>query len=590
MVVVFPAPITQFLNILETILYFSNYIEDDLEQVLIDHKDIFVNFLDYLSNQIVDDWRLAQITLPLDPNFVNSVQKNIDKLPDLLEKIKEKIDDISLNNIDSSTVEETVKYIVEIIRLNNVVSEILKNQKFLSSYPVVDRFLKIFWMYVESIKDLENFPVDLLTRYMFGTLKTVEELEKQINEESKILEVIKDVEKREEISKIISQQASFIEAMKYALGAAYELITGGINLIEDPELPSKIFIQINQASNTFFILEKKKAEKISVLDIIDNYQNLDLEKQSKVLSFVKNNILRIILDPAFINNIIKRNLEIVDVLRILKISDISDFVSYKEILIKFLDEANSVVDKDPESDSKIEKELINAISLVLMFNLPVTTLINMLLNVKSTLRIFTILNVYKTEKIDNNSKTIEDLIIYLLKYTIYPDILEDIYITFVNFLKGFREIYREMELMISQNVVCPACSTQNDFFSTKCANCNFPFPISVEKLLIINLQHSPSIIQNYVLGIIDNYIIKKQTENVITQLENTIKELSNLAIYFDKNNKSYEVDVVSELIQIIQEIRDDIENGKEEREIFEKILKFLEYVQPLNSWFEKREV
>ncbi|MCS7165355.1 MAG: hypothetical protein RMJ51_03650 [Candidatus Calescibacterium sp.] len=590
MVVVFPAPITQFLNILETILYFSNYIEDDLEQVLIDHKDIFVNFLDYLSNQIVDDWRLAQITLPLDPNFVNSVQKNIDKLPDLLEKIKEKIDDISLNNIDSSTVEETVKYIVEIIRLNNVVSEILKNQKFLSSYPVVDRFLKIFWMYIESIKDLENFPVDLLTRYMFGTLKTVEELEKQINEESKILEVIKDVEKREEISKIISQQASFIEAMKYALGAAYELITGGINLIEDPELPSKIFIQINQASNTFFILEKKKAEKISVLDIVDNYQNLDLEKQDKVLSFVKNNILRIILDPAFINNIIKRNLEIEDVLRILKISDISDFVSYKEILIKFLDEANSIVDKDPESDSKIEKELINAISLVLMFNLPVTTLINMLLNVKSTLRIFTILNVYKTEKIDNNSKTIEDLIIYLLKYTIYPDILEDIYITFLNFLKGFREIYREMELMISQNVVCPACSTQNDFFSTKCANCNFPFPISVEKLLITNLQHSPAIIQNYVLGIIDNYIIKKQTKNVITQLENTIKELSNLAIYFDKNNKSYEVDVVSELIQIIQEIRDDIENGKEEREIFEKILKFLEYVQPLNSWFEKREV
>ncbi|MCX7758187.1 MAG: FlxA-like family protein [bacterium] len=591
MVVVFPPPITNFLNIIENLIYFYNEIENinEINEVFINSKINFINFLEEIINQTIDDWELIKQTIPINTTFINSMQKNINELNNIFEKIKTETEKIIIDDIDNSIIEKIVKNTVLIIRVNNTVGEILKNQKFVSTYPIIDKFLKIFWMYIQNIKNLENFPIDLMIRYLFGSARLIENLEKQIKNEKETLQKIK-IENEGEVKKILEQQESLIEAQKYALGAAYQLITGEINLIEDPELPNKIFIQINQASNTFFILERNKNQKINIIEIIKNYEILSEEQKQSILTFLKNTIFRIILNPLFINNNIEKINEIEYLLGILKTTteEFYEYIEKIEFIGNLIKDFENLEDKNIDSEPKPIREILNALFLFLNYNLPLTTFINLLVNIKNTLRTFILLNLSNVLKIDETMQNIENLIKHSMKYIIHPENFENVYLNFLSFYSIFRELYKEVECLINQKLICPSCKTENDFFSQKCINCNLPFPLSIEKLVINSLQNSPLLIQNYVLELINNLFIKREKENTLYHLENTIKELSNL----EKNLKpeNQEKEIIRQLIITIEKIKNDIENDTEETEILEEILKFLEYIQFLRQFFELPEV
>ncbi|MCS7243175.1 MAG: hypothetical protein RMJ36_00330 [Candidatus Calescibacterium sp.] len=591
MVVIFPPPITNFLNIIEILIYFYNEIENinEIKETFINNKINFINFLEDTINQITDDWELIKQTMPINTTFMNTMQKNINELNNIFEKIRIETEKITIENIDNSIMEKIVKNTVLIIKVNNTVGEILKNQKFVSTYPIIDKFLKIFWMYIQNIKNLENFPVDLLIRYLFGSVRLTENLEKQIKNEKETLEKIK-IDNKGEIRKILEQQEYLIEAQKYALGAAYQLITGEINLTEDPELPNKIFIQINQASNTFFILEKNKNQKVNITEITKNYEVLSEEQKQSILTFLKNTIFKIIINPLFINNKIEKINEIEYLLTILKTTPEEFYQHFQkiELIENLIKDFSQHEDKNIDSEPRPIREILNALFLFLNYNLPLTTFINLLINIKNTLRIFILLNLSNTFKIDETMQSIENLITYSIKYIINLENFENVYLNFLNFYSIFKELYKEVEQLINQKIVCPSCKAENDFFSQKCINCNFPFPTSTEKLLINNLQNSPLLIQNYVLELINNLFIKREKENALFHLENTIKELLNL----EKNLKpeNQEIEIIRHLIIIIERIKDKIENDSKETEILEEILKFLEYIQPLRQFFELPEV
>ncbi|MCS6955807.1 MAG: FlxA-like family protein, partial [Candidatus Calescibacterium sp.] len=468
MVVVFPPPITNFLNIIENLIYFYNEIENinEINEVFINSKINFINFLEEIINQTIDDWELIKQTIPINTTFINSMQKNINELNNIFEKIKTETEKIIIDDIDNSIIEKIVKNTVLIIRVNNTVGEILKNQKFVSTYPIIDKFLKIFWMYIQNIKNLENFPIDLMIRYLFGSARLIENLEKQIKNEKETLQKIK-IENEGEVKKILEQQESLIEAQKYALGAAYQLITGEINLIEDPELPNKIFIQINQASNTFFILERNKNQKINIIEIIKNYEILSKEQKQSILTFLKNTIFRIILNPLFINNNIEKINEIEYLLGILKTTteEFYEYIEKIEFIGNLIKDFENLEDKNIDSEPKPIREILNALFLFLNYNLPLTTFINLLVNIKNTLRTFILLNLSNVLKIDETMQNIENLIRHSMKYIIHPENFENVYLNFLSFYSIFRELYKEVECLINQKLICPSCKTENDFFS-----------------------------------------------------------------------------------------------------------------------------
>lgn len=583
MIVILPPPVTNLLNVIEYYIYQQNQIEniEELFNIFNNKKELFLNFLSNLINQITDDWKLAKVTLPIDPKVIEQIQKRVDKLSLITEKLN-KIPD--LQKIEMEDINKILDYVIYILNTNNIVSQILGNQKILSPYPIIDRFLKIFWTYVENIKNLENFPVDLLIKYLFSSTKFIEDTDKRINIELKILEKLG----KEKIKKYIEEQFSLIEAIKYALGAAYQLITGEIDLNEDPQLPQKIFIQINQASNVFFTFEQKKQESINTIEIIESFlsvlqeetpnkENIFNEEEKQFLQNTINAmIIRILNNPIFIYNITNENrLKIKAENLIHVIQNLS--LSEKTILLEFLSYSLINNQIEIEKEQKLIIELLNSFILFTNNTLPLSTFINIISNIKTTLTILAMLKV-ETIEIEEIIQKIEDLQYFSGMYAIYNNNLEEMYLNFLDFFSLFRKIFKTIKEISDRKIICPSCKTENDYLNTKCINCNFPFPLTTEKILLINLQANPSIIQNYVIQLVENYIIKKDIENTLIQINNSIEQLEKALSSQNENNE-----IIPKLIEILTQIGERV---SKEEEIREEIAKFLEISKELKPLLE----
>lgn len=587
MIVILPPPVTNLLNVIEYYIYQQNQIEniEKLFNIFNNKKELFLNFLSNLINQITDDWKLAKVTLPIDPKVIEQIQKRVDKLSLITEKLN-KIPD--LQKIEMEDINKILDYVIYILNTNNIVSQILGNQKILSPYPIIDRFLKIFWTYVENIKNLENFPVDLLIKYLFSSTKFIEDTDKRINIELKILEKLG----KEKIKKYIEEQFSLIEAIKYALGAAYQLITGEIDLNEDPQLPQKIFIQINQASNVFFTFEQKKQESINTIEIIESFlsvlqeetpnkENIFNEEEKQFLQNTINAmIIRILNNPIFIYNITNENrLKIKAENLIHVIQNLS--LSEKTILLEFLSYSLINNQIEIEKEQKLIIELLNSFILFTNNTLPLSTFINIISNIKTTLTILAMLKV-ETIEIEEIIQKIEDLQYFSVMYAIYNNNLEEMYLNFLDFFSLFRKIFKTIKEISDRKIICPSCKTENDYLNTKCINCNFPFPLTTEKILLINLQANPSIIQNYVIQLVENYIIKKDIENTLIQINNSIEQLEKALSSQNENNE-----IIPKLIEILTQIGERV---SKEEEIREEIAKFLEISKELKPLLESPQV
>lgn len=587
MIVILPPPVTNLLNVIEYYIYQQNQIEniEELFNIFNNKKELFLNFLSNLINQIADDWKLAKVTLPIDPKVIEQIQKRVDKLSLITEKLN-KIPD--LQKIEMEDINKILDYVIYTLNTNNVVSQILGNQKILSPYPIIDRFLKIFWTYVENIKNLENFPVDLLIKYLFSSTKFIEDIDKKINIELKIIEKLG----KEKIKKYIEEQFSLIEAIKYALGAAYQLITGEIDLNEDPQLPQKIFIQINQASNVFFTFEQKKQESINTIEIIESFlsvlqeetpnkENIFNEEEKQFLQNTINAmIIRILNNPIFIYNITNENrLKIKAENLIHVIQNLS--LSEKTILLEFLSYSLINNQIEIEKEQKLIIELLNSFILFTNNTLPLSTFINIISNIKTTLTIFAMLKI-ETIEIEEIIQKIEDLQYFSVMYAIYNNNLEEMYLNFLEFFSPFRKIFKTIKEISDRKIICPSCKTENDYLNTKCINCNFPFPLTTEKILLINLQANPSIIQNYVIQLVENYIIKKDIENTLIQINNSIEQLEKALSSQNENN-----DIIPKLIEILTQIGEKV---SKEEEIGEEIAEFLEISKELKPLLESPQV
>lgn len=584
MIILLPPQVTNFFNIIEILIYFHGQIEN---QLFHNYKDEFSYFLEKLEEDIIDDWEFTKTTLPIDKNTLNSIEKQIKELPNLRQEIEENLKDLSPQKIDIPIVENIIKKVIKIIDINNNIAAVLKNQKLLSPYPVIDKFLKIFWIYVENIKNLEKFPISLLVKYLFGTQKLVEEIEKKINLEKEILNNDKD---NEQIKKILEEQSVLVEAQKYALGAAFLLINGEIDLIEDPQIPYKIFTQINQATNTLFALENAKSQKVNLKQLLASISNYNEEQKKFIINSIKNIVLNILFSPYFINNI--ENIENLDkIIELLQkitteIQNLEEYITQNlELMISILDTANNNFNTFNQEDKNI-KEILNSFTLFVLLNLPLSTFVNILSNIKNTLKIYSILIKHKINSINELFQDIDNMISLSIHYSIYHENLEELYYIFVNFINKFKLIYKEIKELSNQKIICPLCKTENEFLAQKCTNCNFSFPISTEKLIIINLINNPIILQNYILNLIENYLINNDIENTINQLEYTIKELENIKKY-SKQNESEQLQIVFQIEEILKNIKEKVENQEEKDLVLEEILKLLEKSQFLKSIFEE---
>ncbi len=589
MVVILPQPAKLFIDTLEALIYYPNEIDQTIKDIYEQNKQEFELFLSFLEKEIKEDWKIAKFSLPLNENFINEIEKELDKIPILHNQIIENAQKIkveeSLTEEDKKLTENILINLVELIKIRNLIAQILSNQKLLSPFPIIDRFLKIFWSYIENIKNLENFPIELLIEYLFSTFKLIINTEEQIKIEKELVKKLKD---KERLEKIIDEQEQFIEAIKYALGAAYELISGNINLSDDPNLPSKIFTQINQASNGLFVLEKNK--KINITDLLENFENLTEDEKIYTVNFLKNHLNSTFLNPEFILFINTENIsKIENLIQILRDENINELIKENKQII--IDSINEIDNLEPNPNSSTRQiELANSFTLFITNNLPLTTFVNIIANLKNIVIIFTAINILEnSQKIEYFTELIENLIFYSIRYSIYKSNLEELYITFLNFSVIYKEIDKIIQEVINKKVICPSCKAENDFLNLKCVNCNFKFSETIEKLLIINLDRSLPIISNYVINFIDNYFIKKDLEATIYQLEKTIEELNKINQLLTKaNSQNQEIEIIENLVNHLENIREIVLQNESEK-VIPELVNFLEQAQLIKSILENRE-
>ncbi|MFN4220257.1 MAG: hypothetical protein ACK4GJ_04975, partial [bacterium] len=169
---------------------------------------------------------------------------------------------------------------------------------------------------------------------------------------------------------------------------------------------------------------------------------------------------------------------------------------------------------------------------------------------------------------------VEDIVYYSFRYLLNTEYFISIYTNFVNFFSEFKILNKEIEKVLNSKIICPSCKQENDFFNTKCNNCNFRFSVSPKKLLMINLYHSPFIIQNYIFKLIENYFVKNDKENTLAQLSYTIEELKNVEKMVNEISQKEKIET---LINFLEDIQKEVENDQDQEIIVEKILKIIDY-------------
>ncbi len=648
MIIVFPYFINDFFSLLELPLFYK-FFNQDYRNAFNFYSDIYFNNLNDFVDSIYEDYKFLKVTLDLENiKNINVVYYNsILKLDELISKnvlnniynkivenselIRGLINNFNVNELNSNILKQELmpkidvllKNITKLIDFYNNVSEILNIQKKLSPIPFVDKFLKMYFTYIQNIRDLSNYPVDTLLNLILKNVSFINTLEKNY---TYIINLIKRYLENEGIKdqnltiliNYYEGLLDFVNAIKYSIGGIYQIITGNIDKLDKNEV-ELLFIQINQASNglfqkqielqqfindnfetpfdlylLFFKALAEYKEKYKEEDIQGIVENIITEFNNFILVFFSNPLVYYNFDREP-KSIYEKIIYYVDnhfFFDIKKINGnkLNEIIEILEYYKKFYIRKDFFGIGNPEADNFLKNisEILIIYNLFVNHNVTYTTFFNLFKNV------FSFVNLYKvfslSDSIGDNLKFItllEDKFNYLYDLIYYENIFYSFYVNFYNskidYYKFIFElsylvyeiIYLLRDLLISfygiinTKFKCPKCFTDNNYLNLKCSNCGFTFPFNPTKLLVNNIINANPLVWGYVLSLIDSIFYIKNKELTLDLLYNSIDNFSNFVKNIDISNVNDEklksnYFAIEKINEILKELYNFIETETED--------------------------
>lgn len=672
MIIIFPYFINNFFSLLEFPLFYQFFNQDYINTFNF-YSDVYFKGINNFLDSIYDDYKFLKTTIDLESlkNNNNIYYNSIVKLDEFISKnvlnnmynkiiedsnsIKELINSFNVNEFDkkndtlrqelSLKIDTLLKNIVKLIDFYNNVNKILNIQKKLSPFPFIDKFLKMYFTYIQNIQDLSNYPIDILLNLTLKNVSFINTLEKNYSYMVDLIKLYLQNEniKDQNLGTLIThyeELLDFVNAIRYAIGGVYQIITGNIEKLDKKEV-ELLFIQINQASNGIFQKQTEIQNFINntfqtpfdlyllFLKSIKEYkneakeeiiQNILIEFNNFVLSFFTNPLIYYNFNNEEYKIIYEKlifyvdNYFFLDVKQINenKLNEIIEFIEYyKKSYIK--KDFFKVENKENNDILKNISEILVIYSLFINHNITFTTFFNIFKN------IFSFINLYKVFSlnylIDNNLNTIntlEEKFNYLYDLINYESIFYNFYVNFYNSKIDYYKFIFELTYLIYEIIYllrdllvsfyelintkfkCPKCFVDNDYLNLKCINCGFTFPFNPNKLLINNIINAKPLVWGYVLNLVDSIFYKKDKELTLDLLYNSIDNFSNFLNNINISNINDEelknnYFLIKKVTQVLQELYSFIEmqienfNNLENyyEEIILKISKFLDTAKDL---------
>ncbi|MGC8815939.1 MAG: hypothetical protein ACP5O4_07105 [bacterium] len=640
MIILFPSFINNFFSLLEFPLFYQFFNKDYVNLFNI-YFDIYLNNINNFYDSIYEDYKFLKTTLDLDylknineiyynfilkldelisnkllDNIFNRINQNSNLIKDLisnlnLNEFNEKFD-IIYKDLESNA-KLVLQDIVKLIDFSNNINKILNVQKKLSPFPFVDKFLKMFLVYIQNINDLSNYPIDTLLNLMLKNVSFINTLETNYYHVVNILEeylktAIFSSNTNENLNKLINYYKdllNFIEALKYAIGGVYQIASGNIEQLDKKEV-ELLFIQINQASNGLF---QKQIEINNFINsnfetpfdlyllIFKSILNSNKENQEKILEIIFNEFNNFII--SFFSNplvyyLFKDNPENIYEKLIFYLDNYL-FIDLKKIdkneinkIIEIIEYYKNQYFKKEFFDPNLKNILKNIYEIVLIYNLFINHNITYTTFFNTFKNIFSFINLYKIFSLNDNN-SFESINLLENRFNDLYNLInpEDIFYKFyVNFYNSKIDYYRFIfelsyliyeiiyllkDLLISFNSIintkfkCPKCFVDNEYLNLRCSNCGFVFPFNPTKVLLNNIINSNPLVWGYTLNLIDLIFYKKDKESALDLLYNSIDNFSNFLSNIDPLNINDEKIkdnylLIQEITGILRDLYDTIEN------------------------------
>jgi len=665
MIIVFPYFINDFFSLLEFPLFYRFFNKDYLNTFNL-YLDIYLNNITNFVDSLLEDYRFLKTTLDLEylknqnkiyyssilkldelisKNILNNILNEINQNSNLLKNLINNLDTEKYDIIQeelSSYIEKLLKDTTNLLDFYNSINRILNVQKKLSFYPFIDKFLKMYFVYIQNIQNLSDYPVDILLNLLLKNVSFISNLDKNysylINALVKYLEKQNSEDTRlNTLLNHYKELYSFIEAIKYALGGIYQIITGNIEELNKKEA-ELLFIQINQASNGLY---QKQVEIQNFITnnfktpfdlyllyfkyLVDNYQE-DREELIKIIFNEFNNfLLSFFTNPLTYSNFNEESVKIyekilfyidnhflIDIKEIhsINLNQIIEIIEYfKKLYIK-----KDFLNLENKETLKNIFEILTMYSLFINHNITYTTFLNLLKNVFSFInlyKIFSLNNILSDNEL-NLINSLEDKFNYISDLVNYENIFYNFYVNYYNskidyykFVFELTHIFYEViyfltKLLNSFNEImntkyrCPKCFSDNEYLNLRCNNCGFNFPFNPLKFLLNTIVNANPLIWLYTLNLIDSIFYKKDKELALDLIYNSIDNFSNFLKNIDPLNIQNEelksnyfiiegiVEILQELYEIIESKINDMDNLKDySDEIILKISKIVDISKDL---------
>jgi hypothetical protein len=611
MVIVFPYFVNDFFSLLELPLFYRFFNKDFLNIFNL-YLDTYLNNIKNFVDSIYEDYRFLKVTLDLEyvkdqnkiyyssilkldelmsKNILNNILNEINQNSNLLRNLISNLDTEKYDIIQkelSNYVEKILKDTTKLIDFSNNINKILNIQKKLSFYPFIDKFLKMYFVYIQNIQNLSDYPVDILLNLLLKNVSFISNLDKNY---SHIIDILEKHLKTQNLQNTklntllnhYKELFNFVEAIKYALGGIYQIITGNIEELNKKEV-ELLFIQINQASNGLY---QKQIETQSFITknfetpfdlyllyfkyLLNNYQETEEEIIKVIFGEFNNFLLSFFTNPLVYYNFNEDSIKIyekilfyidnyflIDIKDIdsIKLNQIIEVIKYfKDLYIK-----KDFLNIENQETLKNISEILTMYSLFINHNITYTTFLNLLRNILSFVNLYKIFSIIKYENIFYNFY----VNYYNSKVDYYKFTLELSYIIY-EVISLLKDLLISLNEIINTKYKCPKCFSDNEYLNLRCNNCGFSFPFNPIKLLLNTLINANPLIWSYTLNLIDSIFYKKDKELALDLIYNSIDNLSNFLNNIDPLNIQNEelksnYFIIEKIVKILQELYETIES------------------------------
>jgi len=660
MIIVFPYFVNDFFSLLELPLFYRFFNKDFLNIFNL-YLDTYLNNIKNFVDSIYEDYRFLKVTLDLEylkdqnkiyyssilkldelmsKNILNNILNEINQNSNLLRNLISNLDTEKYDIIQkelSNYVEKIIKDTTKLIDFSNNINKILNIQKKLSFYPFIDKFLKMYFVYIQNIQNLSDYPVDILLNLLLKNVSFISNLDKNYSHMIDILEKYLNTQNLQDtkLNTLLNHYKelfNFVEAIKYALGGVYQIITGNIEELNKKEV-ELLFIQINQASNGLY---QKQIEIQNFITnnfetpfdlyllyfkyLLNNYQEIKEEIIKLFFSEFNNFLLSFFTNPLSYYNLNEESIKVyekilfyidnyflIDIKDIdsIKLNQIIEVIKYfKDLYIK-----KDFLNIENQETLKNISEILTMYILFINHNITYTTFLNLLRNILSfvnTYKIFSLNDILNDNDL-NLIKSLEDKLNYISDLVNYENIFYNFYVNYYNSKIDYYKFTLELSyiiyevisllrnLLISFNEImntkykCPKCFSDNEYLNLRCNNCGFNFPFNPLKFLLNTLINANPLIWSYTLNLIDSIFYKKDKELALDLIYNSIDNFSNFLNNIDPLNIQNEelksnyfiiekiTKILQELYEIIESKINDLDNlGDYHDEIILKISKIVD--------------